>query len=40
VETLSARILEQEHRLLPAALDLALAGRLVVEGRRVIQRPG
>ncbi|MDE3228891.1 MAG: phosphoribosylglycinamide formyltransferase [Chloroflexota bacterium] len=40
VETLSARILEQEHRLLPAALDLALAGRLTVEGRRVIQRPG
>ncbi len=38
VETLSARILEQEHRLLPQALALAVAGRLVVEGRRVIQR--
>lgn len=39
VETLSARILEQEHRLLPQALDMALAGRLTVEGRHVIQRP-
>ena len=38
VETLSARILEQEHRLLPRALDLALSGRLIVDGRRVIQR--
>ena len=40
VETLSARILEQEHRLLPHALGLALSGRLIVEGRRVIQRAG
>lgn len=39
VETLSARILEQEHRLLPQALDMALAGRLTVKGRHVIQRP-
>lgn len=38
VETLSARILEQEHRLLPHALSLALSGRLSVEGHRVIQR--
>ncbi len=38
VETLSARILEQEHRLLPRALGLALSGRLIVDGRRVIQR--
>jgi phosphoribosylglycinamide formyltransferase-1 len=38
VESLSARILEQEHRLLPYALGLALSGRLTVDGRRVIQR--
>lgn len=35
VETLSARILEQEHQLLPAALELLVSGRLVIEGRRV-----
>jgi len=35
VETLAARILEQEHRLLPAAVQLFAAGRLVLEGRRV-----
>lgn len=38
VETLSARILAEEHRLLPHALGLALSGRLSVEGRRVIFR--
>lgn len=38
VETLSARILAEEHRLLPQALGLALSGRLVVAGRRVIRR--
>ncbi len=38
VETLSARILTEEHRLLPQALGLALSGRLYVEGRRVILR--
>ncbi|HKV84472.1 MAG TPA: formyltransferase family protein, partial [Ktedonobacterales bacterium] len=39
VESLSARILEQEHRLLPAALELLVAGRLTVDGRvvRVIE---
>lgn len=36
VETLAARILEQEHKLLPAAIGLALAGRLRLEGRRVV----
>lgn len=36
VETLAARILEQEHRLLPAAIGLALSGRLRLVGRRVI----
>jgi len=34
-ETLSARILEQEHRIYPEALALLAAGRLRVEGRRV-----
>ena len=35
VESLSARILAEEHRLLPAALDQILAGRVRVEGNRV-----
>ncbi len=34
-ETLSARILEQEHRIYPEAVKLYCAGRLKVEGRRV-----
>lgn len=34
-ETLSARILEQEHRLYPQAIRLFAEGRLRVEGRRV-----
>jgi len=34
-ETLSARILEQEHRLYPEALQLLAEGRLRIEGRRV-----
>lgn len=33
VDTLSARILEQEHRLLPRAVGLLLAGKVQVEGR-------
>lgn len=37
-ETLSARILEQEHRLYPLALALLCAGRLAIEGRRVVVR--
>lgn len=39
VESLANRILEQEHRLLPAALELLVSGRLVVDGRvvRVIE---
>lgn len=36
VETLSARILEQEHRLLPRAIGLVLAGQARVVGRRVV----
>jgi len=35
VETLSARILEQEHQLYPQALQLMAQGRLQVEGRSV-----
>ena len=36
VDTLSARILEQEHRLLPRAIALALSGRLRIDGKRVM----
>lgn len=35
VETLSARILEQEHRIYPQALQLFSQGLLQVEGRRI-----
>ena len=35
VETLSARILEQEHVLYPRALALVAAGRVTLDGRRV-----
>ena len=35
VESLSARILEQEHQLYPQALQLMAQGRLQVEGRTV-----
>lgn len=38
VESLSERILAQEHKLLPQAIALALSGRLTVEGRRVLTR--
>ncbi len=34
-ETLSARILREEHRLYPEAIGLFAAGRLRIEGRRV-----
>jgi phosphoribosylglycinamide formyltransferase 1 len=34
-ETLAQRILELEHRLYPAAIQLFAQGRLVIEGRRV-----
>ena len=36
VESLSARILEVEHRLYPRAVRLLLEGRCRIEGRRVI----
>ncbi len=35
-ETLSARILEQEHRVYPLALRWLAEGRLRIEGRRVV----
>lgn len=35
-ETLTARILKQEHRIYPRAIQLYAEGRLRVEGRRVI----
>jgi len=36
-ESLSARILEQEHRIYSEAIALALSGRYRIEGRRVIE---
>ena len=35
LETLSARILEQEHAIYPQALALLASGRLEIKGRRV-----
>ena len=35
-ETLSARILEEEHRIYSEAIRIALSGRYSIEGRRVI----
>jgi phosphoribosylglycinamide formyltransferase-1 len=36
VETLSERILREEHRIFPEAVQLFAQGKLRVEGRRVI----
>lgn len=38
-DTLSARILEQEHRLYPEAIRLLLAGRVRIAGRRAFVSP-
>ncbi|MBM7867446.1 phosphoribosylglycinamide formyltransferase [Heliobacterium gestii] len=35
-DTLAARILKEEHRILPEALQLMAEGRLRIEGRRVL----
>ena len=35
-ETLSARILKEEHRIYSEAIDLVLSGRCEIQGRRVI----
>jgi phosphoribosylglycinamide formyltransferase 1 len=37
-ETLSARILEQEHRIYPEAIALVLDGKVEIEGRRALIR--
>ena len=39
-ETLAARILEQEHKIYPRAVQLFAEGRLTVEGRRVLIEKG
>jgi phosphoribosylglycinamide formyltransferase-1 len=39
-ETLAARILEQEHKIYPRAVQLFAEGRLRVEGRRVLVERG
>ncbi|RME39125.1 MAG: phosphoribosylglycinamide formyltransferase [Deltaproteobacteria bacterium] len=38
-ETLAQRILEQEHRIYPRAIELFAQGRLRIEGRRVLIDP-
>ncbi len=38
IESLSARILEQEHKIYPEAVKLLVEGRIRIEGRRVIVR--
>jgi phosphoribosylglycinamide formyltransferase-1 len=40
VDSLSARILEEEHRIYPEAVRLYFDGRLKIEGRRVRILPG
>ena len=37
--SLSARILQQEHRIYPRAIQLFAEGRLAIEGRRVRIEP-
>ena len=39
VETLSARILLEEHRIYPEAIRIVLDGGWALEGRRLIRRP-
>jgi phosphoribosylglycinamide formyltransferase-1 len=38
VETLSARILEQEHLAYPEAIARVLGGHYVIQGRRYVRR--
>jgi phosphoribosylglycinamide formyltransferase 1 len=38
VETLSARILKEKHRIYSEAIDLVLSGRCEIQGRRVVTR--
>ena len=37
VETLSARILDEEHRIYAEAIRIVLSGNFRIEGRRVVQ---
>src|SRR5213078_4738868 len=39
-ESLSARILKEEHRIYPEAIALVLSAQYRIEGRRVIPFPG
>jgi phosphoribosylglycinamide formyltransferase-1 len=39
-DTLSARILEEEHRIYPQAIQYYAEGRIVIEGRKVLIRNG
>ena len=39
-ETLAARILQEEHRIYPQAIQLFAEGRLAIKGRRVIIEGG
>jgi phosphoribosylglycinamide formyltransferase-1 len=39
VETLSARILAEEHRVYPESVALMLRGRYRIEGRRLVWLP-
>jgi phosphoribosylglycinamide formyltransferase-1 len=36
-QTLSARILKEEHRIYTEAINLVLSGKFRIEGRRVIR---
>ena len=38
IETLSARILKEEHRIYSEAIDLVLSGRCEIQGRRLVTR--
>ncbi len=38
IETLTARILKEEHRIYSEAIDLVLSGRCEIHGRRVVTR--
>ncbi len=39
-ETLAARILKEEHKIYPRAIQLIAEGKLIVEGRRVLVKEG
>jgi phosphoribosylglycinamide formyltransferase-1 len=39
-DTLAARILKEEHRIYPQAIQYYAEGRIVIEGRKVLIRNG